>query len=48
MVNFEKMHKVAEMVRTIRRYRSTPLANLSPKDGETLNQRPWFKPWFFR
>ncbi|KAG7272697.1 hypothetical protein CRUP_029636 [Coryphaenoides rupestris] len=25
MVNFEKMHKVAEMVRTIRRYRSTPL-----------------------
>ncbi|XP_066554877.1 rap guanine nucleotide exchange factor-like 1 [Amia ocellicauda] len=26
LVNFEKMHKVAEMVRTIRRYRSTPLA----------------------
>ncbi|XP_056438068.1 rap guanine nucleotide exchange factor-like 1 [Gadus chalcogrammus] len=25
MVNFEKMHKVAEMVRTIRRYRCTPL-----------------------
>ncbi|XP_028268227.1 rap guanine nucleotide exchange factor-like 1 [Parambassis ranga] len=26
LVNFEKMHKVAEMVRTIRRYRSTQLA----------------------
>ncbi|MBN3312881.1 RPGFL factor, partial [Atractosteus spatula] len=26
LVNFEKMHKVAEMVRTIRRYRSAPLA----------------------
>ncbi|XP_069041710.1 rap guanine nucleotide exchange factor-like 1 [Lepisosteus oculatus] len=26
LVNFEKMHKVAEMVRTIRRFRSAPLA----------------------
>ncbi|KAL4659869.1 rap guanine nucleotide exchange factor-like 1 isoform X2 [Arapaima gigas] len=26
LVNFEKMHKVAEMVRSIRRYRNTPLA----------------------
>ncbi|CAL9693900.1 unnamed protein product [Knipowitschia caucasica] len=31
LVNFEKMHKVAEMVRTIRRYRSSPL----PVDTET-------------
>nr|XP_020480224.1 rap guanine nucleotide exchange factor-like 1 [Monopterus albus] len=38
LVNFEKMHKVAEMVRTIRRYRSTQLAmdtEMSPSHLQT-------------